>query len=215
MDRYLEGAYLPALERYGIGHVGVFKPRHMNPVTGNFIVVLIPFESLEQFRELDAFLAADHKYRADAKDFLESLHDQPPYQRMESNLLKSFPLMPEYHVPDHPTPGRERVYELRSYESATEQLHKLKVQMFNEGGEMAIFERLGFQPVFYGSVITGAHMPNLMYMTTFENEHSNIEHWDAFRSDSAWIRLQELEKYANTVSEVDRWLLYPVEYSGI
>jgi hypothetical protein len=36
------------------------------------------------------------------------------------------------------------------------------------GGEVPLFVRLGFNAVFYGEVIVGSHMPNLMYMTTFE-----------------------------------------------
>ncbi len=87
--------------------------------------------------------------------------------------------------------------------------------MFNEGGEMSIFKKLEFNAVFYGEVISGSHMPNLMYMITFENEESHQEHWDAFRTDSAWIELKDLERYANTVSHIDRWLLHPAEYSGI
>ena len=36
----------------------------------------------------------------------------------------------------------ERIYELRSYESATEKIFANKVHMFNEGGEIDLFKRL-------------------------------------------------------------------------
>ena len=52
----------------------------------------------------------------------------------------------------------ERVYELRSYESATEQYNINKVEMFNVGGEIDLFEQLGFNAVFYGEVISGAKL---------------------------------------------------------
>ena len=39
--------------------------------------------------------------------------------------------------------------------------------MFNAGGEIDIFTKLNFNAVFYGDVIVGSHMPNLMYLTCF------------------------------------------------
>ncbi len=62
----------------------------------------------------------------------------------------------------------EKVYELRSYESATEKLYLNKVDMFNAGGEITLFEQLGFNAVFYGMVLAGSKMPNLMYMTSLK-----------------------------------------------
>ena len=215
MDRYLKDAYIPALGRAGIEKVGVFKPIESDTVSGNIIIVLVPFRSLDQFDELPAILNNDAQYQADGKDYIESAHDQPAFARFESILLKSFRFMPDYNVPDHPTSPQEQIYELRSYEGATEKLYERKVEMFNEGGEMSIFKKLEFNAVFYGEVISGSHMPNLMYMITFENEESHQEHWDAFRTDSAWIELKDLERYANTVSHIDRWLLHPTDYSGI
>jgi hypothetical protein len=215
MDSYLKDAYIPAMNRAGVEHVGVFKPIEEDTVTGNIIVVFVPFNSLEQLEALQAFLDKDPIYQEEGRDFIEAAHDQPPYERLETTLLKSFWLMPTYHVPDHSTPAGEQIYELRSYESATEKLHRLKVEMFNEGGEIALFAKLDFKAVFYGSVISGAHMPNLMYMTSFENPESNSEHWDAFRNDPDWLEMKELERYANTVSHIDRWLLHPTDYSGI
>ena len=76
----------------------------------------------------------------------------------------------------HTTPPAERIYELRSYQGATEKYYRRKVEMFNEGGEVNIFKRLEFNPVFFGEVISGPAMPNLMYMTSFANEASQKEH---------------------------------------
>jgi len=215
MDKYLEGAYIPGLKRAGIENVGVFKPIEEDTVSGNIIIVLVPFRSLEQFNKLPSILNQDAAYLADGKDYIESAHDQPPYARIQSMLLKSFRLMPDYHVPDHATSPVEQIYELRSYEGATEKLYERKVEMFNEGGEIALFEKLEFNAVFYSEVISGANMPNLIYMISFENEKSHQEHWDAFRNHPDWDRLKNMERYANTVSHIDRWLLHPTDYSGI
>ena len=59
------------------------------------------------------------------------------------------------------------LYELRSYESPTEELHRIKVNMFNAGGEITLFKRLDFQAVFYADVLSGSQMPNLVYMVVF------------------------------------------------
>ena len=43
-------------------------------------------------------------------------------------------------------------------------MHKKPCTMFNEGGEIRLFARLNFNAVFYGDVLAGDRMPNLMYM---------------------------------------------------
>jgi hypothetical protein len=85
--------------------------------------------------------------------------------------------------------------------------------MFNEGGEMEIFTRLNFNPVFYSEVVAGGKMPNLMYMTTFENKEDRDAHWDAFRVDPAWKRMSSLPEYQNNVSHSDITFLRPADYS--
>jgi hypothetical protein len=90
-----------------------------------------------------------------------------------------------------------------------------KVEMFNVAGEIALFVQLGFQPVFFGEVISGADMPNLMYMTTFSGRDSQQEHWKAFQESPDWIRIKEIEKYKNTVSHIDKWILHPAPYSDL
>ena len=52
----------------------------------------------------------------------------------------------------------ERIYELRSYESATEAKAVKKSQMFNEGGEIGIFESVSSDAVFYQG-FDGSQMP--------------------------------------------------------
>ncbi len=123
--------------------------------------------------------------------------------------------MPEYGVPTHTSPVNERIYELRSYQGATEKFYEKKVEMFNDGGETKLFMDLGFQPIFFGEVISGSVMPNLMYLTTFESRESQDDHWDAFRSSAVWDALKKDEQYKNTVSHIDKFLLYPTEYSDL
>jgi hypothetical protein len=121
--------------------------------------------------------------------------------------------MPEMLAPEFDSPKSDRVYELRSYQSSNETYFKNKVDMFNAGGEIKIFEKLGFNAVFYGEVISGPEMPNLMYMTTFSDQQSREEHWNSFRTDPDWDKLKVMDKYANNVSHIDVVFLYPTEYS--
>ena len=81
------------------------------------------------------------------------------------------------------------------------------------GGEIALFESLKFNAVFYGEVIAGSSKPNLMYMTTFADMKSRDEHWKAFGDSPEWKKLSGLDEYKNTVSEIFRFLLHPTSYS--
>jgi hypothetical protein len=215
MDSFLKQAYLPALHRAGIPLVGVFKPNEPDTAVIKKLWVLIPLKSLEQFEKLPAILGKDKQFREAGNDYIDAAYDNAPYQRIESILIKTFKDMPEVGIPTHITPPSERVYELRSYQGATESYFQKKVEMFNEGGEINLFKELGFDPVFYGEVISGNTMPNLMYMTTFSNEVSQKEHWTAFGNHPTWAVLKELEKYKNTVSKIEIFLLHPTEYSDL
>ncbi|HEX8022497.1 NIPSNAP family protein, partial [Mucilaginibacter sp.] len=136
-----------------------------------------------------------------------------PYSRIETIVLQAFPGMTSTAIPNLTAAKADRVYELRSYESATEKYNVNKVRMFNTGDEIGLFKRLGFNAVFYSEVIAGSHMPNLMYMTTFNNKADRDKHWDAFGNDAQWKALTANEEYKNNVSHADIIFLHPTEYS--
>jgi len=212
-DDYLKEAFLPALKRHKINDVGVFKPRPIDSVTPKKTYVLIPFISLEQFSLLEDQLLSDQLHLESGAAYLNASHDNTPYQRIESVLMNAFIEMPEMKASTLDGPREERVYELRSYESATEELYRKKVDMFNAGGEVALFESLNFNAVFYAEVISGGQMPNLMYMTTHANQEERDANWKAFVDSPEWKKLEVMPKYQNTVSKNDTMLLYPTEYS--
>lgn len=212
-DDYLAYAFLPALKRLGINSVGVFKPRAVDSLTPKVTYVLIPFKTLSQFEGLDAALENDQIYKSAGKDYIGAAFDKPPYQRIESAILKAFVDMPKMKASPLAGPRKDRIYEMRSYESATEALYRNKVDMFNAGGEVALFDKLGFNAVFYAEVLSGSQMPNLMYMTTFSDQESRDEHWKSFVDAPEWNVLKEMPKYQNNVSRNDTRFLYPTEYS--
>ncbi|MBD0378464.1 MAG: NIPSNAP family protein [Flavisolibacter sp.] len=213
IDGYLRQAFLPALHRLGIQNVGVFKPVGNDTATDKRVYVFIPYKSLSQYESTFQKLQQDKGLTTAGKEYLEASYDKPSYSRMESILLLSFPDMPQMALPKLTGPRKDRIYELRSYESATENLHRSKVKMFNEGGEIKLFNRLGFNAVFYASVMAGSRMPNLMYMTTFENKAVRDEHWKAFSDDPEWKALSAQPQYQHNVSRNETIFLAPTDYS--
>ncbi|WP_142685916.1 NIPSNAP family protein [Chitinophaga polysaccharea] len=214
VDNYLEKAFLPALHQAGIKQAGVFKP--VTPDTADLrIYVLIPFQSLEQFVNLDKTLASSKAFSTNGKDYTDAAWNNIPYTRIESILLQAFPGMPVLEAPSLTAPKQERVYELRSYESPSEKYHINKVKMFNTGDEIGIFRNLHFNAVFYATVISGSRMPNLMYMTTFNNKEDRDEHWKAFSADPKWKALSAMEEYSHNVSKSDILFLRPTDYSDL
>ncbi len=215
IDEYLKNAFIPAMNRQGIRNVGVFKPINNGEVKDKRIYVLIPFKSAKHYVGASEILVKDASYNNDGKSYLEAAYNMAPYQRMESIFIKAFDDMPAMQLPGLKNELQKRVYELRSYEGPTEKMYSKKVEMFNTGGEIALFKRLDFNAVFYGSVIAGSKMPNLMYMTTFEDMAARNAHWDAFRVDAEWKKLSAMDYYKNTVSKNETILLSPTSYSGI
>jgi hypothetical protein len=181
--------------------------------TDRKIYVFTPFSSLDKLAGIEQQLQTDAKYLADGKDYIDADHKNAPYNRIESIILQAFPGMLSTAVPNLTAAKADRVYELRSYESATEKYNVNKVHMFNAGDEIGLFKRLGFNAVFYSEVISGSHMPNLMYMTTFNSKADRDKHWEAFGSDAQWKALIAKEEYKNNVSHADIIFLHPAEYS--
>ncbi len=213
VENFLKNAYLPGLHKAGIKNIGVFKPLETDTTFGKRIYVLVPYSSLDQFSKLSDELLADPQFNLNGKEYLDAEYTKPPYVRIESNLLRAFTGMKRMETPALTGPRSERFYELRSYEGHTEKIYKNKVKMFNDGDEVGLFKRLGFNAVFYAEVISGARMPNLMYMTTFENKASRDEHWKAFSADPQWKQLSGMTEYQHNVSKNTQYYLRPTEYS--
>ena len=203
------------MHRAGVKKVGVFKPIADDAAAGTKVFVFIPINKLDEIEKIDTKLTKDSKYQSDGDEYINASWEKPAYERLESILIKAFDEMQEFAVPNYNTPASEQIYELRSYEGPTEKMFKKKVEMFNAAGEVALFKTLEFNAVFYGEVISGSAMPNLMYMTTFKDMKSHDEHWDAFRVHPIWKNLSGLEEYKHTVSHSDKYLMHPTDYSDI
>ena len=213
VDQYLKNAYLPALHRLGLKNIGVFKPVANDTAAVKFIYLLIPFNSAEAWMKAEESLAKDAVYMSSAKSFREAPSDKSPYERMESILLEAFSGQGHLLLPA--TKKADRIFELRSYESPTENLAEKKMAMFNTGGEIDIFNRLGFNPVFYAHVVSGSRMPNFMYMPVFDNAQQRDAQWKIFGDDSQWKDISSRPENENkvSVSHIDSILMHSTSYS--
>lgn len=213
IDSFLQYHYLPFLHSSKLTNIGVFKAIANDTAADKKIYVFIPFKSLKDWEKF-AEQPVENTLPGGA-GYVSTAYNNPAYIRFETILLKAFPLMPAMAASKLTGPKSERVYELRSYEGPTEMYFRNKVKMFNEGGEITLFDRLGFNAVFYSEVVAGSRMPNLMYMTSFENMKSREEHWKAFTDDPAWKKLSADPQYQHNVSHIDITFLRPAEFSDL
>ena len=217
LETYFEEAYLPALKRSGIDAVGVFRNVELegidNQVVNNSYYLLIPFNQLDDLETLDASLTDDEEYQSKADAYINASHDQAPYSRISITILKAFEDHPNFKIPDLAAPKSERIYELRSYESPTEAYFTNKVKMFNTGDEIGLFSKLNFNAAFYGEVLAGPNMPNLVYMTAFNNREERDLKWQQFVDDPQWKELIGDKQYDNNVSKADLIFLHPLSFS--
>ena len=213
IDNYLQNALLPALHKIGIKNIGAFKNRANDTLADKTMYVLMPVRSLEEIVKTSLKLNSDKDYQAAGADYLNAVYTSAPYSRMETILLHAFSLAPKLQLPKLSGVRKDRIYELRSYESATEKIFENKVHMFNEGDEIGLFKRLNFNASFYGEVVAGGKMPNLMYMTCHENKTVRDANWKNFVNDPYWKKLSSMPEYQHNVSHIDISFLYPTEYS--
>ena len=213
LDTYLQTAYLPAMHRQNKKYIGVFKPIANDTAADKIIYIIVPYKSFDEVQAVQKTLLKDSTYIHAGKDYLTAPYQTPPYTRMEEILLTAFELSPKMQLPHLKSDKKEHVYELRSYESPTENYHYNKVKMFNAGGEINIFSKINANAVFYGDVVAGSHMPNLMYLTSFENMADRDAHWKSFSDDADSKKIFAMDEYKNNVSKADIILMHAASYS--
>ena len=213
LNEYLEKAAIPAWNRMGNRPVGVFTV--LSGANALLLHVLIPYPDFAAFAAAPARLAADAEYQKAAAPYLAASIDDPAYTRYESTLLLAFPNVPRIRVPAETASRQSRIFELRTYESPSEGAALKKIEMFNEGGEVALFDKLGIRCVFVGQTLIGRRQPNLMYMTVHRDVAAREKAWADFGSSPEWKKLSAEPAYANIVSVNTIAFLRPAAYSQI
>ncbi len=211
VEAYFENAAIPALNRQGIKNVGVFT--ELKPSRQSRLYALIPYKSVDEFTGVWEKLNNDKAYIQSGAAYLNAPATEPAYERIESSLLKAFSHMPQLQAPAK----QQRIFELRRYEHASEAAGKKKLEMFNDAGEVDIFKRLGFNPVFFGETLIGELRPNLVYMITFDDMAAHDSHWKAFGGDPEWKKISAIPDYADAklVSHITSTMLVPAACSQI
>jgi hypothetical protein len=181
------------------------------------VFVLAPFVTPAAVFSLEGALEKDEQYAAAGAAYVNATAADPAYVRQEVSLLSAFPQMPKVQVPAATAAKGPRLFELRTYESASERAHRMKVKMFAEMGEIDIFRRVGLTPVFFARTAAGPRMPSLVYMLVHENMAAREKSWDGFRNDAEWKKLRSTAGYADAeiVSNITTVLLRPTGYSQI
>lgn len=206
---FLRDVGIAAMNRIGIKPVGVFEAVY-GPTQPTLYVLLV-HPSLQSVLDSSSKLMEDEEFRTKGGDFVNAELSEPAYIRYESSLMAAFTHMPQIEVPAF----RKRIFEMRIYESHSIKAAKKKIEMFNEGGEIAIFKKTGLNPVFFGETIIGQQQPNLTYMLAFEDMADRDKRWQVFRDHPDWRALSQDPQYRDTVSNITDIILRPTGYSQV
>ena len=212
---YQKDVLVPALNRAGVKPVGAFTVLvgPDNPA----VYLLLPHPTADSVLTVTAKLSADAEYQKGAASFRSLPAGDPPYVRRESSLLQAFPAAPTVEVPSGPQAAASRVFELRTYESHNEAAGGKKIEMFEKAGEIAIFRRVGLQPIFFARNVVGPNLPSLTYMLVFADMAAREKNWAAFREDPEWVKLRTTAGYSNAeiLTNITNVFLRPTDYSQI
>jgi hypothetical protein len=222
LEKYLETALLPALDRRGIKAVGVFTELDVDK--GNQksmakpdtpIWVLIPHATLDSFVTVSADLNSDPAVEKAGAEYLHVPKDAPAYDRIDSWLLRALQGHPTMTLPEFSKKrAPARVFELRDYESHSESKALTKIAMFNEG-EADVMRDLGMSPVFFGQAVAGPNLPHLRYMTCGPDLATHLNAWKKFGADPRWVKMKGLPRFADATSKNTSRFLAPRPYSSI
>jgi len=214
ITKHFAKVLIPALNKMGIDRVGAFNVIKKGNKEDLTLWMLIPYKTLDLFTGLNGKLAADKAYQAAAQPILAGPMKDPPYARIESWFMKAFACIPVIELPAETKAGKDRIFEVRVYESHNEDSARRKVAMFNDG-ETQVMRDTKLGPVFFGETLIGNNVPNLTYMLSASDMEAHRAHWKAFGGHPEWIRMRGMKKYKDTVSRIYNYFLKPMKCSQI
>ena len=177
------------------------------------VAVILGFESVEELWSVRSKVINDADL-GKAYEAWES-HSEQPYEHFSTALLEATPYSPDLANDKEPRKA-SRIFELRIYHSPTwRQLAALHERF--AGPEIKIFHRVGVHPMLYSSTLIGANMPNLTYLTPFEDLASREKAWNAFAADPEWIqvRKESIDKHGQISARIEISLWKATPYSPV
>ena len=208
----LDSALIPALNAQGIKPVGVFTAREDEQNFQQNVFVLFAHKSPTSVATVTAKLLADKTFMKNGGAFFEGNSKDPLYTTFENALLYGFEKCPTIETP---VSGPDRIFQIRYYRSWNIDKNVKKVHMFDEGGELPLFRKVGMHPVFFGDMVFGKMMPNLTYMLGFENDDARKAAWKTFVDSPEWQEIKGNPMYADTATEIVNIFLKPSPGSQI
>jgi len=212
-SEFIEKHALPAGKRAG-GEVSAAFANLISP-SGPFLLLVNSYPSLAAMETAQQKLAADKEF----SEALEAYYAKPGvgYQRVDVTLLRAIDSMPKIEPPAIESNKPLRVFELRTYESNNSATLRRKVKMFEEGGELGIFRRVGIRPVFFGMAIAGTNLPNLSYLVCYDDLAGREKAWRTFLADPEWVKLRGTPGLsdAEIVSNISNVMLRALPFSPV
>ena len=207
LDTFFKEVLIPAYNRKKI-QVGAFVPYKKEEKERRLLLFVYP--DITTYYKVKREIWNDSTFRKAAQPFYDATAPNPVYSNFESFLCEAFDKVPQLHQPD-----KDRtLFELRTYHSPNEEANQRKVAMFNKD-ELAIFDKVGINPVCYGEILAGSRMPALMYLTWYKDEPTRNAAWAKFGAHPDWKRIMGLPEYAYTATNNQSLYLSPLDYSQI
>ncbi|MDO4575215.1 MAG: NIPSNAP family protein [Planctomycetia bacterium] len=209
-------AAIPFVNGLGFGKVGVFSVRHdlhegdkkfpeMYRNVALMVLSTPDFGKLECLQETLQTSPDAPLVQTGTADML--------YENEQITLLRAFPGWPEIQVPNL---SPERVIQLRCYASPTPERNRMKRNMFDVRGELALFRRCGMEPVLYGETLFGGFLaPSLHYMLSFENNDARLAGWKKFVTSNEWKQMSGEAAFRDTATRIINLFLKPSAHSQI
>jgi hypothetical protein len=207
LEQYFKDAVIPFLNKHGVKFAAFNEYSLEEPVK---LYVLLAYPNAA------AYLSVQSEWFTDA-DFLkssESYNSIPAtgavFTRYETFLMDAFDKLPSLSIPAE----KKGLFELRIYESSSEDAGRRKIAMFNNE-EIELFLKVGLSPIFFGKILAGQFMPALAYMVGFKDMADRDASWNRFSVHEDWNAMRVKPEYADTVSNIRRIFLTPTDYSQI
>ncbi len=207
LEQYFTDALIPYLGRHNVKFGAYNEYSLEEPVK---LYTLLAYPDASAYLSTQAGLLTDPAFLKASEAYNHIPASEAVYHRYETFLLEAFETIPAVIIPSE----KKNLFELRIYESANEDAGRRKIAMFDKE-EIALFLKVGLNPVFFGKILAGQYMPALTYMVGFKDMADRDASWSKFGSHEDWKRMSAKPEYADIVSNIHKIFLTPASYSQI
>jgi len=207
LEKYFTDALIPFLNKRNVKFAAFNEYSLEEPVK---LYVLLACPNASAYITVQSELLTDVDFLEASKSFNNLPAAGAVYNRYETFLLEAFDKFPSLSIPAE----KKGLFELRIYEGASDDAVRRKIAMFNNE-EIALFLKVGLQPVFFGKILSGQYMPALIYMIGFRDMADRDDTWNKFSAQEDWNTMRVKPEYADTVSNIHKIFLTPAANSQV